>query len=114
MLARREGEMAFEELKQRQSAMWGSAPFEEVGPIADMPSELVSPAVVERVPERLHRRCEGGADASTGAHVQPILARPRAEPPDERVVVVDLEEEQRGPDGIVDRRAYLLVLGRRR
>jgi hypothetical protein len=31
-----------------------------------------------------------------------------------RRVVIDLEEEQRGPDGIVDRRAYLLVLGRRR
>jgi SAM-dependent methyltransferase len=106
MLAPKGGEMGFEELKQRQGAMWGSAPFEEIEPtIADMHETLVARVGVTPGEAWLDVGCGAGgaafvaarAGASvTGVDLSPVLiesARRRAaeEGLDIRLDVADAE-----------------------
>lgn len=93
--------MAFEELKQRHAAMWGSAPFERIaGTLADMHRAIVA-AVAAKPGERwLDVGCgtgelafmavETGADV-TGADLAPVLVETARRQADERGANVKFE-----------------------
>ena len=74
--------MAFEELKERQAAMWGSAPFENIAPaLADMYEAIIGAVGAQPGDRWLDVGCGTGElaflAAETGADVRGL--RPRAE-----------------------------------
>ena len=126
--------MAFEELKERQGVMWGSAPFENyVHSLAEMHDDLVErldPKPGERfldvgtgTGEVAFRAAVAGAEV-TGSDLAPGLietasrALSNSLEPERRSELASTMaaffEQYRDGDGIHQPRAYYVVLGTRR